>query len=112
MQNKYDAQKALGKNGMQLNSVLIIGVKPVDPVQRQYLNERLNSPHGAFMVSLPPQSATKKPAGLSPAAASSHPQYLQNDGTTTTDVGHRSTGAIAVPAKSVVSRVMDLMFGF
>ncbi|KAL1298222.1 hypothetical protein AAHE18_18G016900 [Arachis hypogaea] len=35
-------QKALNKNGMQLNGVLIVGVKPLDPMQRQALDERLN----------------------------------------------------------------------
>jgi len=113
VQNRYDAQKALGKNGVQLNSVLIIGVKPVDPVQRQYLNERLNSSTpGGFMVSLPPQSTSAKSADLNPVAASHRPHYLQNGGTATNNGGRRATGAIASPAKSVVSKVMDLMFGF
>lgn len=111
IQNRYDAQKALGKNGMQLNGVLIIGVKPVDPVQRQYLNKTLNSnTNGGFMVSSPPQSAAGRSAALSPVAASS--RNLQNDGTMTDDVARCSLGAIASPAKSVVSKVMDLMFGF
>ena len=38
MQNRSDAQKALNKNGMQLNGVLIVGVKSLDPIQRQALN--------------------------------------------------------------------------
>ncbi|KAA8540370.1 hypothetical protein F0562_024711 [Nyssa sinensis] len=42
-QNRSDAQKALNKNGMQINGVLIVGVKLVDPIQRQALNERLNN---------------------------------------------------------------------
>ncbi|KAK9282271.1 hypothetical protein L1049_005185 [Liquidambar formosana] len=42
-QNRSDAQKALSKNGMQINGVLIIGVKPLDPMQQQALNERLNN---------------------------------------------------------------------
>ncbi|KAK6125063.1 hypothetical protein DH2020_041179 [Rehmannia glutinosa] len=42
-QNRSDAQKALGKNGTVINGVLIIGVKPVDPMQRQALNERLSN---------------------------------------------------------------------
>ncbi|KAL5976794.1 hypothetical protein ACLOJK_021128 [Asimina triloba] len=98
--NRFDAQKALNKNGMQINGVLIIGVKLVDPVQRQYLNEKLNNK--GFMV-LPPQ-----PSGCASAPSASHasprPYYLQNGDTT-----RRSGGAIATPAKSAVSRVMDLM---
>ena len=113
VQNRHDAQNALRKNGVQLNSVLIIGVKPVDPVQHQYLNERLNgNTHGGFMVSLPPQSPAVKSAALNPVAASPHPCYPQNGGTTANDGGHRATGAIASPAKSVASKVVDLMFGF
>ncbi|ONK80616.1 uncharacterized protein A4U43_C01F19830 [Asparagus officinalis] len=113
-QNRYDAQKALGKNGVQLNSVLIIGVKPIDPMQRQYLNESQTSNiHGGFMVSLPLRSTSARSSALSPVAASYCPAYLQNGGTVTNDGGRRSTsGAIASPAKSVVSKVMDLMFGF
>lgn len=111
-QNRYDAQKALGKNGMQLNSVLIIGVKLVDPVQRQYLNERLNNSYGGFMVSSSLQSTPAKSAALHPAAVCPRPQHQQNGGTAINDGGRRSTGAIASPAKSVVSKVMDLMFGF
>lgn len=112
-QNHYDAQKALGKNGTQINSVLIIGVKPVDPMQRQFLTEKLNSiNHGGFMVSLP----SKLPAARSSAASSSfgalsrpsHPQTLTD---TITDGGRHSTGTIASPAKSILSKVMDLMFG-
>ncbi|XP_020269281.1 nuclear pore complex protein NUP35-like [Asparagus officinalis] len=99
-QNRYDAQKALAKNGAQLNSVLIIGVKPVDPSQRQYLNEKVSiNSNGGFMGSLPSQSASKRSSTLSSVP-------LVKDGG-----GHRSTGAVASPVKSVVSRVMDLMFG-
>ncbi|KAG1335314.1 Nuclear pore complex protein NUP35 [Cocos nucifera] len=112
-QSRYDAQKALAKNGVQLNSILIIGVKAVDPQQHQYLNESLNSSyHGGFMVTLPSQST----AGMSSAARSqlgppSHPYHLQNGSTTTTNDSERRAGAIASPTKSIVSKVMDLMFG-
>ncbi|XP_058114904.1 nuclear pore complex protein NUP35 [Magnolia sinica] len=101
-QNRFDAQKALSKNGMQINGVLIIGVKPLDPIERQYLNEKLNNQ--GFMV-LPPQPPG---GGLAPSVlkASPRPYYLQNG-----DTNRRLGGAIASPAKSAVSRIMDLMFG-
>ncbi|KAJ6804992.1 putative nuclear pore complex protein NUP35 [Iris pallida] len=109
-QNRYDAQKALGKNGMQLNSALIVGVKPVDPVQRQYLNEKLNgSAHGGFMVSSHPQLAVR--SAVAPVPSSSRPNYLTNGSSDTHGRRQDSTGAIASPEKSVVSKLMDLMFG-
>ncbi|KAJ6793962.1 putative nuclear pore complex protein NUP35 [Iris pallida] len=108
-QNRYDAQKALGKNGMQLNSALIVGAKPIDPVQCQYLNEKLSgSAHGGFMVSSHPQLAGRTVAHV---PASARPNYLTNGKTDTHGEGKHATGAIASPAKSVVSKVMDLMFG-
>ena len=101
-QNRADARKALSKNGSQINGVLIVGVKLVDPGQRQALDERANNQ--GFMP-LPPASSS----GLNSEQFrlnTAHPDYLQN-GTSTT----KQSGAIASPAKSVVSRVMDLMFG-
>nr|XP_010915415.1 nuclear pore complex protein NUP35 isoform X2 [Elaeis guineensis] len=112
-QSRYDAQKALAKNGVQLNSILIIGVKTVDPQQHQYLNESLNSSyHGGFMVSLPSEAT----AGMSSAPRSqlgppSRPYHLQNGSTAATKDSERRAGAIASPRKSIVSKVMDLMFG-
>ncbi|XP_068643478.1 nuclear pore complex protein NUP35-like [Aristolochia californica] len=104
-QNRFDAQKALSKNGLQINGVLIIGVKPLDPCQRQFLDETLSSINHGFMV-LPP-----KPSGsaseVTPSRASSRPYYLQS----ANDNAGRSVGAIASPAKSAVSKIMDLMFG-
>lgn len=102
MQNRSDAQKALSKNGMQINGVLIVGVKPLDPMQRQALNERINSQ--GFMTLPPPSSRTSE---LNSFRASSRPYYLQNGHTSTGQSG----GAIASPAKSMVSKIMDLMFG-
>ncbi|XP_052175637.1 nuclear pore complex protein NUP35 [Diospyros lotus] len=102
-QNRSDANKALSKNGMQINGVLIVGVKPVDPAQRQVLNERMNNP--GFM-SLPPQPWSKS-SESNPLRASSTPYYLQNGNTG----ARQSSGTIASPAKSVVSKIMDLMFG-
>lgn len=102
-QKRSDAVKALNKNGLQINSVLILGVKPVDPMQREALTERLNNQ--GFMT-LAPQVHGR---GLEPNTlrATPRPQYLQNG------TGPRqSSSAIASPSKSVVSKFMDLMFGF
>lgn len=99
VQNRFDAQKALSKNGMQINGVLIVGVKPLDPMQRQALSERVNNQ--GFMT-LPPQ-----PSELNTLKAPSRPYYLQNGSTNT----RQSGGAIASPTKSLVSKIMDLMFG-
>jgi nuclear pore complex protein Nup53 len=101
-QNRFDAQKALNKNGTQINGVLIIGVKPLDPMQRQALNERVNNQ--GFMP-LPPPSA--KFSELNTLRSPSRPYYLQNGNTN----ARQSAGAIASPTKSLASKIMDLMFG-
>lgn len=101
-QNRSDAQKALRKDGMQINGVLIVGVKPVDPSQRQFLTERLKNQ--GFMPIPPPLGKTPEP---NTSRASPHPHYLQNGSNTP----RQSAGTIATPAKSVVSKIMDLMFG-
>lgn len=103
-QNRSDAQKALSKNGMQINGVLIVGVKLVDPMQRQTLNERLNN-HQGFMT-LPPASSSRT-SEVNTFRASPRPYYLQNS----SNSARQSGGAIASPAKSVVNKIMDLMFG-
>lgn len=102
LQNRSDAQKALSKNGMQINGVLIVGVKPLDPMQRQALNERLNNQ--GFMTLPPP--ASSRSLESNPSRVSPRPYYLQNGSN-----ARQSSGAIASPAKSVVSKIMDLMFG-
>ncbi|XP_026664548.1 nuclear pore complex protein NUP35-like [Phoenix dactylifera] len=112
-QNQYDAQKALAKNGTQINNVLIIGVKPVDPMQCQFLTEKHNSiNHGGFMVSLPSKlhtaTSSAAPSSLGSLPRPYHPQTRTN---AVSDSGHHSAGTIAFPAKSVVSKVRDLMFG-
>ncbi|XP_057744518.1 nuclear pore complex protein NUP35 isoform X1 [Arachis stenosperma] len=101
-QNRSDSQKALNKNGVQLNGVLIVGVKPLDPMQRQALDERLN--HQGFMP-LPLPSARNSES--STLKAPSRPYYLQNGNSSARQTG----GAIASPTKSLVSKIMDLMFG-
>ncbi|XP_019704081.2 nuclear pore complex protein NUP35 [Elaeis guineensis] len=113
-QNQYDAQKALAKNGTQINSVLIIGVKPVDPMQRQFLTEKHNTiSHGGFMVSLPSKSSYTARSSAAPSSlgALPCPYHPQTSGNTISDSGRHSAGTIACPAKSVASKVLDLMFG-
>ncbi|KAK8935527.1 hypothetical protein KSP39_PZI013111 [Platanthera zijinensis] len=113
-QNRYDAQRALGKNGAQINSVLIVGVKPVDPCQRQYLSVTLNSSnHASFPA---PSFAPRATYGRSvDGGASIAPRPSQPNGgrssATADSKGLRAAGAIASPAKSVLSKVIDLMFG-
>ncbi|XP_009801223.1 nuclear pore complex protein NUP35 [Nicotiana tabacum] len=102
-QNHADAQKALSKNGMQINGVLMIGVKPVDPIQRQALNCRLNK-QGFVPLPHTPSSKSNDPI---PFQTSSRPHYLQNGSTS----AKQSSGSVATPAKSVVSKIVDLMFG-
>lgn len=102
-QNWSDAQKALSKNGMQINGILIVGVKPLDPMQRQALNDRLNS---QGFITLPPQPSTKI-AELNASGGPLRPYYLQNGHSSVRQTG----GAIASPTKSLASKIMDLMFG-
>jgi nuclear pore complex protein Nup53 len=96
-QSRYDARRALAKNNTQISSSLIIGVKPVDHMQKQILNERLNqnkSGQNGFMVSLP----LKTPA--------------TRGKTNTANVnGTRMAGNVAAPAKSIMSKALDLVFG-
>ncbi|CAL9119528.1 unnamed protein product [Musa textilis] len=113
-QSRYDAQKALAKHGMQLNSVLIIGVKPIDPQQKQYLNEHLESNHNrGFMVPVPLGSVARSSAGRSPMAPSTRTHHKQHSSNIATgEAGQGSTKAIASPTKSALSKVMDMMFSF
>ncbi|XP_059643686.1 nuclear pore complex protein NUP35-like [Cornus florida] len=99
-QNRYDAHKALNKNGMQINGVVIIGVKAVDPIQHQALNGRLNN---QGFVTLPPAPCSK----ILESKPLRYPCYLQNGSNGTRE----SAGTIATPAKSMASKIIDLMFG-
>ncbi|KAL8230349.1 hypothetical protein R6Q57_000127 [Mikania cordata] len=101
-QSRFDAQKALSKNGMQLNGALIIGVKPVDPMQRQFLNDKL---HNQGFMPIPPPSTTKK---TDPIAFNASIRTFNQNGPTNTP---HSGGTMASPAKSMVSKIVDLMFG-
>ncbi|KAL0707622.1 hypothetical protein Bca4012_074048 [Brassica carinata] len=100
-QNRSDAQKALSKTGMMINGVVIVGVKPVDPIQRQALNERLNNQ--GFMP-LPPPSSTRDSEFNAARGASSRPNYLQNGSAFSPQP---NGGAMAVPSKSMVSNGQD-----
>ncbi|KAF5190405.1 Nuclear pore complex protein nup35 [Thalictrum thalictroides] len=100
-QSRFDAHKALNKSGMQINGVLIVGVKLLDPMQRQALNERPNNQ--GFMTLPPPSNRNKE---LIPSKAS-RPYYLQNNGQNT----QGPASVIASPVKSVVAKIKDLMFG-
>lgn len=102
-QSRYDAQNALQKNGMQINGILIIGVKPLDPQQRQALFGKANY---GFMIS-PPQSSSRAFALPPSKSTVSRPYYLQSSETTQ----QRATGAMASPSKSTISKIVDLMFG-
>jgi len=102
IQNRSDAHKALNKNGMQINGVLIVGVKLLDPMQRQALNERVNN-QGFMPLPLP----SARNSEVSTLKAPTRPYYQQNGNSTARQTG----GTIASPTKSLVSKIMDLMFG-
>lgn len=109
-QSRHDAQKALVKHGQQLNSVLIIGVKPVDARQQQYLNESMNENYQGS-ATVPFLSPPVAPSGfatrnaLAPLPSNSMPNGSCNESS------RGASGAIASPSKSILSKVMDLMFG-
>ncbi|TVU22736.1 hypothetical protein EJB05_32453, partial [Eragrostis curvula] len=109
-QSRHDAQKALAKHGQQLNSVLIIGVKPVDSWQRQYLNEDANENYqGSTTVPFPSQPVAPNGFAIRNALAPLPSNSIPNGSCNESSRG--ASGAVASPAKSVLSKVMDLMFG-
>ncbi|XP_066366561.1 nuclear pore complex protein NUP35-like isoform X1 [Miscanthus floridulus] len=112
-QRSYDARKALQKNGIQLSSSLIVGVKPIDAVHRQQLDESFaRSSQGGFMVSLPSKSLGLKSTGAShQLGALPRPYDPKANTNVSRDAGRRVTGSVAAPAKSIVTNVMDLIFG-
>uniref|UniRef100_A0A0E0A1Q6 Nuclear pore complex protein NUP35 n=1 Tax=Oryza glumipatula TaxID=40148 RepID=A0A0E0A1Q6_9ORYZ len=111
--HSYDARKALQKNGVQLSSGVIIGVKPIDPMHRQQLDERFaGNKQGGFMVSLPPKSLVLKGTGASnQLGALPRPYDPKANTNVIRDANRRATGSVAAPAKSLVTNVMDLIFG-
>ncbi|KAE8735697.1 Nuclear pore complex protein NUP35 [Hibiscus syriacus] len=101
--NRSDAQKALSKNGLQINGALIVGVQQVDPMQREALNEKMNNQ--GFMTLPLPSSRTSEPNNF----RLSRPYYLQNGNT---NARHSGGTAIANPTKSLGTKVMEYMFGY
>ncbi|KAG8067968.1 hypothetical protein GUJ93_ZPchr0005g14294 [Zizania palustris] len=112
-QCSYDAQKALQKNGIQLSSGVIIGVKRIDPMHRQQLDDRFSrNKQGGFMVSLPSKSLVLKGVGASNQLGALPRPYDPKASTNAIrDAGRRATGSVAAPTKSLVTNVMDLVFG-
>ncbi|CAN6327567.1 unnamed protein product [Urochloa humidicola] len=112
-QRSYDARKALQKNGIQLSSGFIVGVKTIDPVHRQQLDQRLTGiSQGGFMVSLPSKSLALKSTGASnQLGALPRPYDPKANTNVNRDAGRRATGNVAAPSRSIVSNVMDLIFG-
>ncbi|KAJ8485905.1 hypothetical protein OPV22_018390 [Ensete ventricosum] len=113
-QNPYEAQMALKKNGMQLNSLLMIAVKPIDPMHRQHLDEtsdRIN--RGSSMVSLPSKSTTLNSSSTAtPSTVLTRARHPKTTSRSATDTGNPVPESIATPATSALSKVMDLIFGF
>lgn len=111
VQSRHDAQKALAKHGQQLNSVLIIGVKPVDPWQLQYLNENTNENYqGSARATFTSQPVA--PSGFATRnALAPLPSNTLTNGSCNDSSNLGASGAVASPTKSVLSKVMDLMFG-
>ncbi|EMS50230.1 hypothetical protein TRIUR3_11638 [Triticum urartu] len=108
MLRRHDAQKALAKHSQQLNSVLIIGVKQVDPWQRPYLNENTDDTYnGGMSVPFPSQAVAPSGFATRNALAPLPSNPMQNGN----ESNRGASGAIASPAKSVLSKVMDVMFG-
>ncbi|KAM0879153.1 hypothetical protein ACQ4PT_034466 [Festuca glaucescens] len=112
-QHSYDARKALQRNGIQLSSGVIIGVKHIDPTHRQQLDDRFTGLNqGGFMVSLPSKSLALKSTGASNRLGALPRPYDPKSSTNVVrDAGRRATGSVAAPAKSIVTNVMDLIFG-
>ncbi|KAE8705158.1 Nuclear pore complex protein NUP35 [Hibiscus syriacus] len=99
---RSDALRALGKNGMQINGVLIVGVKPVDPMQREALNERLNNQ--GFLTLPSTTSRTSELNNFRPP----HSYHLQNGNGN----ARQSGGPLASPTKSLGNKVMEYLFGY
>ncbi|GMI77990.1 hypothetical protein like AT3G16310 [Hibiscus trionum] len=99
---RSDAQRALSKNGMQINGVLIVGVKPVDPMQQETLNERLNNQ--GFMTLSSTSSRTSEPNNFRPP----RPYHLQNGNA----IAQQSGGPLANPTKSLGNKLMEYLFGY
>lgn len=110
VQNPYDAQKALRKNGIQLNNFLIVGVKPVDPMHREPLKEAIKKlSNGGFVPSRP--GALTSSVTLNQSRFLARPILSKSSSTSTAGGEQHGTVSLATPSKLVVSKIMDLMFG-
>lgn len=87
-QNKYAAQRALLRSGEQLTSTLIIGVKPLDSRHRQAI-EGYNAANGSTMEILRAKALPDRPYRVEASQGQQMPQ----------------------PSRSVVSKVMEYVFG-
>eukprot|EP00252_Welwitschia_mirabilis_P010670 TRINITY_DN2408_c0_g1_i2.p1 TRINITY_DN2408_c0_g1~~TRINITY_DN2408_c0_g1_i2.p1 ORF type:complete len:330 (-),score=39.00 TRINITY_DN2408_c0_g1_i2:337-1326(-) len=102
-QDHNDVRKALQKNGMQISSSLMVGVKPSDPFQSEAV---IGKERGSFMVLRHPFQG-KHAASTSSAKAFPRPYYLQQSN----GRGLHPSGPIATPLRSTVSKIIDLVFG-
>ncbi|RRT63925.1 hypothetical protein B296_00010615 [Ensete ventricosum] len=97
-----------------LNSLLMIAVKPIDPMHRQHLDEtsdRIN--RGSSMVSLPSKSTTLNSSSTAtPSTVLTRARRPKTTSCSATDTGNPVPESIATPATSALSKVMDLIFGF
>ncbi|GFR51327.1 hypothetical protein Agub_g13692 [Astrephomene gubernaculifera] len=87
-QNKYGAQRALLRNGEQLNNSLIIGVKPLDPRHRQRVASLQEGPDSPAQV-YRPKPVPERPYRVEAAAGQRVPQ----------------------PNRSVVTRMYEFVLG-
>ncbi|XP_044972757.1 nuclear pore complex protein NUP35-like [Hordeum vulgare subsp. vulgare] len=109
-QHQYDALRALEKNGIQLFSGVAVGVKITDPVQLQMDEKMSGSNYKGFMVSLPSKSSIQNARASSNLGNLPRPYDPKAGRNGNRDMGC-STGSVAMPAKSVLAKTMDLIFG-
>ncbi|XP_048568089.1 nuclear pore complex protein NUP35-like [Triticum urartu] len=109
-QHQYDARRALEKNGIQLFSGVAIGVKITDPAQLQMDEKMSESNYKGFMVSLPSKSSIQNAGASSNLGDLPRPYDPKAGRNINRDMGC-STGSVAMPAKSVLVKTMDLIFG-
>ncbi|KAJ3670974.1 hypothetical protein LUZ60_008400 [Juncus effusus] len=98
-QNRYDARRALERDGKQINSSVIIGVKLVDQMEKKILNEKINTNNN---------NTQRKQNGF---MVSNNPPAVRGKSNTVTVSGPHRSGNVAVPAKSIMSKALDLVFG-
>lgn len=70
VQNKHGAQRALLRNGDQLSVSCMVGVKPVDPLRKQSLEQQLVHGDKAGVLAMTvPRVARPRPYQLDASAA-------------------------------------------